>query len=108
MIFKDVLATVTAYFNGSQRQATKDAGANTWLNVLGIINEPTAVATDVVYGLDKDAKEKKLILILYLDYATFNDFLLSIDNGFFEVKASSGNTHLGEEDFHNGLINFCF
>jgi L1 cell adhesion molecule like protein len=95
--------TVPAYFNDAQRQATKDAGTIAGLNVLRIINEPTAAA--IAYGLDK--KEEKTVLIFDLGGGTFDVSLLQIDNGVFEVKATSGDTHLGGEDFDNKLVDFC-
>ena len=95
--------TVPAYFNDSQRQSTKDAGAIAGLNVLRIINEPTAAA--IAYGLDqnKDSKEKH-ILIYDLGGGTFDVTLLSIEDGVFEVKATAGDTHLGGEDFDTRLV----
>ena len=102
----DAVITVPAYFNDSQRQATKDAGAIAGLNVLRIINEPTAAA--IAYGLDnKDtAKGETNVLIFDLGGGTFDVSLLSIDDGIFEVKATAGDTHLGGEDFDNRLVNF--
>jgi heat shock protein 5 len=88
--------TVPAYFNDSQRQATKDAGLIAGLNVLRIINEPTAAA--IAYGMDKKSEEKKII-VFDLGGGTFDVSLLTIDNGIFEVVATSGDTHLGGEDF---------
>ena len=105
MTVKDAVVTVPAYFNDSQRQATKDAGAIAGLNVLRIINEPTAAA--IAYGLDKNVKEERLVLIFDLGGGTFDVSLLSIEDGLFEVKATSGDTHLGGEDFDNRLVNFC-
>lgn len=99
----DAVITVPAYFNDAQRQATKDAGAIAGLNVLRIINEPTAAA--IAYGLDK--KEEKTVLIFDLGGGTFDVSLLQIDNGVFEVKATSGDTHLGGEDFDNKLVDYC-
>jgi|UniRef100_A0A7S1IYK4 L1 cell adhesion molecule like protein len=95
--------TVPAYFNDSQRQATKDAGAIAGLEVLRIINEPTAAA--IAYGLDKvgDNKERN-VLIFDLGGGTFDVSLLTIDGGIFEVKATAGDTHLGGEDFDNRLV----
>ncbi|KAI9104117.1 hsp71-like protein [Phlyctochytrium arcticum] len=100
---KDAVVTVPAYFNDSQRQATKDAGTIAGLNVLRIINEPTAAA--IAYGLDKRGKEKN-ILIFDLGGGTFDVSLLAIDEGVFEVKATAGDTHLGGEDFDNRLVTF--
>jgi|UniRef100_A0A7S4G8H6 L1 cell adhesion molecule like protein len=99
------VVTVPAYFNDSQRQATKDAGAIAGLEVLRIINEPTAAA--IAYGLDKvhDNKERN-VLIFDLGGGTFDVSLLTIDGGIFEVKATAGDTHLGGEDFDNRLVNF--
>jgi heat shock protein 1/8 len=102
---KDAVVTVPAYFNDSQRQATKDAGAIAGLNVLRIINEPTAAA--IAYGLDKNVKEERLVLIFDLGGGTFDVSLLSIEDGLFEVKATSGDTHLGGEDFDNKIVNYC-
>ena len=96
--------TVPAYFNDSQRQATKDAGVITGLNVLRVINEPTAAA--IAYGLDKKSStEEKNILIFDLGGGTFDVSILSIDGGVFEVKATAGDTHLGGEDFDNRMVN---
>jgi len=89
----DAVVTVPAYFNDSQRQATKDAGAIAHLNVLRIVNEPTAAA--IAYGLDKKGKGEKNILIFDLGGGTFDVSLLTIDEGVFEVKATAGDTHLG-------------
>ncbi len=97
----DAVITVPAYFNDSQRQATKDAGMISGLNVLRIINEPTAAA--IAYGLDKKSEEK-IVLIFDLGGGTFDVSLLSIDDGIFEVKATAGDTHLGGEDFDNVLM----
>ena len=97
----DAVITVPAYFNDSQRQATKDAGLIAGLNVLRIINEPTAAA--IAYGLDKKSEEKT-VLIFDLGGGTFDVSLLSIDEGIFEVKATAGDTHLGGEDFDNILV----
>jgi heat shock protein 1/8 len=99
----DAVITVPAYFNDSQRQATKDAGAIAKLNVLRIINEPTAAA--IAYGLDKKTKGEANILIFDLGGGTFDVSLLTIDNGIFEVKATAGDTHLGGEDFDNRMVN---
>jgi len=100
---KDVVVTVPAYFNDSQRQATKDAGAIAGLNVLRIINEPTAAA--IAYGLDKKTAGETNVLIFDLGGGTFDVSLLTIDDGIFEVKATAGDTHLGGEDFDNRLVN---
>lgn len=98
---KDAVITVPAYFNDSQRQSTKDAGAIAGLNVLRIINEPTAAA--ISYGLDKKDKEQN-VLIFDLGGGTFDVSLLSIDDGIFEVLSTAGDTHLGGEDFDNVLV----
>ena len=87
-----------------QRQATKDAGSICGLNVLRIINEPTAAA--IAYGLDKKGGEKN-VLIYDMGGGTFDVSLLSIEEGIFEVKATAGDTHLGGEDFDNRLVDFC-
>merc|ERR1712166_1443229 len=100
---KDVVVTCPAYFNDSQRQATKDAGAIAGLNVLRIINEPTAAA--IAYGLDKKTAGETNVLIFDLGGGTFDVSLLTIDDGIFEVKATAGDTHLGGEDFDNRLVN---
>ncbi len=95
--------TVPAYFNDSQRQATKDAGAISGLDVLRIINEPTAAA--IAYGLDAENKNKeKHVLIFDLGGGTFDVSLLKIERGVFTVKATAGDTHLGGEDFDNSLV----
>lgn len=98
----NAVITVPAYFNDSQRQATKDAGIIAGLNVLRIINEPTAAA--IAYGLDKNIKEEKNVLIFDLGGGTFDVSILSIEDGIFEVKATAGDTHLGGEDFDNRLV----
>nr|AOD27715.1 heat shock protein 70-2 [Aleuroglyphus ovatus] len=101
----DAVITVPAYFNDSQRQATKDAGVIAGLNVLRIINEPTAAA--IAYGLDKKAdKRERNVLIFDLGGGTFDVSILVIDGGIFEVKPTAGDTHLGGEDFDNRLVNF--
>ncbi|ORY20236.1 putative heat shock protein 70, partial [Naematelia encephala] len=97
------VVTVPAYFNDSQRQATKDAGTIAGLDVLRIINEPTAAA--IAYGLDKKDKGEQNVLIFDLGGGTFDVSLLTIDEGIFEVKATAGDTHLGGEDFDNRLVN---
>jgi len=102
----DVVITVPAYFNDSQRQATKDAGAIAGMNVKRIINEPTAAA--IAYGLDKKdsgSKTEKNVLIFDLGGGTFDVSLLTIEEGIFEVKATAGDTHLGGEDFDNRMVN---
>ncbi|KAI9305150.1 hsp71-like protein [Cunninghamella echinulata] len=106
---KDAVITVPAYFNDAQRQATKDAGLIAGLNVLRIINEPTAAA--IAYGLDKQQQQgkgkgenEKNVLIYDLGGGTFDVSLLTIDDGVFEVKATAGDTHLGGEDFDQRLV----
>ena len=99
----NAVITVPAYFNDSQRQATKDAGQIAALNVLRIINEPTAAA--IAYGLDKKLGREQNILIYDLGGGTFDVSLLTIEEGIFEVKATAGDTHLGGEDFDNRLVN---
>ena len=99
----DAVVTVPAYFNDAQRQATKDAGTIAGLNVLRIINEPTAAA--IAYGLDKQSGGEKNVLIFDLGGGTFDVSLLAMENGVFEVKATAGDTHLGGEDFDNRLVN---
>ncbi|KAG7360155.1 chaperone protein DnaK [Nitzschia inconspicua] len=101
---KHAVVTVPAYFNDAQRQATKDAGTIAGLTVERVINEPTAAA--IAYGLDKQDREEN-ILVFDLGGGTFDVTLLSIDNGVFEVLATSGNTHLGGEDFDQRLMEYC-
>ncbi|PAN44280.2 hypothetical protein PAHAL_9G031000 [Panicum hallii] len=102
---KNAVVTVPAYFNDSQRQATKDAGVIAGLNVMRIINEPAAAA--IAYGLDKKATSvgEKNVLIFDPGGGTFDVSLLTIEEGIFEVKATAGDTHLGGEDFDNRLVN---
>ena len=102
-VVTDAVVTVPAYFNDSQRQATKDAGVIAGLNVLRIINEPTAAA--IAYGLDKKLKAKQNILIFDLGGGTFDMSVLTIEEGIFEVKSTAGDTHLGGEDFDNRIVN---
>ncbi|BCS24788.1 molecular chaperone Hsp70 [Aspergillus puulaauensis] len=99
----NAVVTVPAYFNDSQRQATKDSGLIAGLNVLRIINEPTAAA--IAYGLDKKVEGERNVLIFDLGGGTFDVSLLTIEEGIFEVKATAGDTHLGGEDFDNRLVN---
>merc|ERR1719419_865585 len=97
--------TVPAYFNDAQRQATKDAGHIAGLNVLRIINEPTAAA--LAYGLDKNTKGDKNVLVFDLGGGTFDVSILTIAEGsLFEVRSTAGDTHLGGEDFDNRMVNF--
>ena len=103
-VVDSAVITVPAYFNDAQRQATKDAGVIAGLNVLRIINEPTAAA--IAYGLDAEIKEEKKVLIFDLGGGTFDVSLLTIEDGIFEVMATAGNTHLGGEDFDNRLVEF--
>ena len=103
---KRAVVTVPAYFNDAQRQATKDAGAIAGLDVLRIINEPTAAA--IAYGMDTrkgNEDQERNVLIFDLGGGTFDVTLLTIDGGIFEVRATSGDTHLGGEDFDNRLVN---
>ncbi|XP_024980619.1 heat shock 70 kDa protein [Cynara cardunculus var. scolymus] len=102
---KNAVVTVPAYFNDSQRQATKDAGAISGMNVMRIINEPTAAA--IAYGLDKKSQRRgeQNVLIFDLGGGTFDVSLLTIEEGIFEVKSTAGDTHLGGEDFDNRLVN---
>ncbi|KAK3174342.1 hypothetical protein OEA41_001586 [Lepraria neglecta] len=95
--------TVPAYFNDNQRQATKDAGTIAGLNVLRVVNEPTAAA--IAYGLDRTGEERQII-VYDLGGGTFDVSLLTIDNGVFEVQATAGDTHLGGEDFDQRIINY--
>lgn len=96
------VVTVPAYFNDSQRQATKDAGVIAGLNILRIINEPTAAA--IAYGMDKGKSGERNVLIFDLGGGTFDVSILAIEDGIFEVKATAGDTHLGGEDFDNRLV----
>ncbi|GFP94770.1 luminal-binding protein 5 [Phtheirospermum japonicum] len=100
---KDAVVTVPAYFNDAQRQATKDAGVIAGLNVVRIINEPTAAA--IAYGLDKKGGEKN-ILVFDLGGGTFDVSILTIDNGVFEVLSTNGDTHLGGEDFDQRIMEY--
>lgn len=101
----DAVITVPAYFNDSQRQATKDAGHIAGLNVLRIINEPTAAA--LAYGLDKKTGGEKNVLIFDCGGGTHDLSVLTLDDGIFEVKATAGDTHLGGEDFDNSIVDYC-
>merc|ERR1712146_426129 len=96
---KKAVITVPAYFNDSQRQATKDAGTIAGIDVLRIINEPTAAS--IAYGLDRQQAQERNILIFNFGGGTFDVSLLAIEEGIFEVKATNGHTHLGGEDFDN-------
>merc|ERR1712158_6765 len=98
----NAVVTVPAYFNDSQRQATKDAGTIAGMNILRIINEPTAAA--IAYGLDKKSDGEKNILIFDLGGGTFDVSILTIEEGIFEVKSTAGDTHLGGEDFDNRMV----
>eukprot|EP00656_Telonema_subtile_P055962 TRINITY_DN8832_c0_g1_i2.p1 TRINITY_DN8832_c0_g1~~TRINITY_DN8832_c0_g1_i2.p1 ORF type:complete len:581 (+),score=181.79 TRINITY_DN8832_c0_g1_i2:76-1818(+) len=100
----DAVITVPAYFNDAQRQATKDAGAICGLNVLRIINEPTAAA--IAYGLDKSDAGAKTVLVYDMGGGTFDVTLLEIEDGVFQVKSTAGDTHLGGQDFSNGVLDF--
>merc|ERR1712112_57965 len=99
----DAVVTVPAYFNDSQRQATKDAGTISGLNVLRIINEPTAAA--IAYGMGKKGAAECNVLIFDLGGGTFDVSILTIEEGIFEVKSTAGDTHLGGEDFDNRMVN---
>ncbi len=101
----DAIITVPAYFNDSQRQATKDAGKIAGINVLRIINEPTAAA--IAYGLDKKFKNERNVLIFDLGGGTFDVSVLNLEESLFEVRATNGHTHLGGEDFDNRLVEYC-
>jgi len=100
---QNAVVTVPAYFNDSQRQATKDAGTISGMNVLRIINEPTAAA--IAYGLDKKVGGERNVLIFDLGGGTFDVSILTIEDGIFEVKSTAGDTHLGGEDFDNRMVN---
>ncbi|XP_025201972.1 heat shock 70 kDa protein cognate 4-like [Melanaphis sacchari] len=99
----NAVITVPAYFNDSQRQATKDSGTIAGLNVMRIINEPTAAA--IAYGLDKKTSGERNVLIFDLGGGTFDVSILTIEDGIFEVKSTAGDTHLGGEDFDNRMVN---
>jgi len=103
MNIQNAVVTVPAYFNDSQRQATKDAGTISGMNVLRIINEPTAAA--IAYGLDKKVGGERNVLIFDLGGGTFDVSILTIEDGIFEVKSTAGDTHLGGEDFDNRMVN---
>ena len=98
----DAVITVPAYFNDSQRQATKDAGKLAGLNVKRVLNEPTAAA--IAYGLNKDTTDEKTILVFDMGGGTFDVSLLSVCKGFFEVLSTAGDTHLGGEDFDSLIV----
>ncbi|EAY20604.1 cytosolic heat shock protein 70, putative [Trichomonas vaginalis G3] len=100
----DAVVTVPAYFNDGQRQATKDAGVIAGLNVLRIINEPTAAA--IAFGLNEKSDKERHVLIFDLGGGTFDVSLLDIDGGMFEVRATAGDTHLGGEDFDSRLVDY--
>ena len=100
----DVVITVPAYFNDSQRQATKDAGTIAGLNVLRILNEPTAAA--IAYGMDKKISEVKNVLVYDIGGGTFDVSIVTIGEGIFQVRATAGETHLGGEDFNNRMIDW--
>jgi heat shock protein 5 len=99
---KNAVVTVPAYFNNAQREATKDAGIISGMNILRIINEPTAAA--IAYGLDKKSGGEETVLVFDLGGGTFDVSLLTIDGGVFEVVATAGDTHLGGEDFDQRLL----
>jgi len=105
----EAVVTVPAYFNDSQLQATKDAGEIAGLNVLRIVNEPTAAA--IAYGLDRSEKKSKEeetnILVFDMGGGTFDVSILNIQDTIFEVKATAGDAHLGGEDFDNRMLSFC-
>ncbi|KAF2760180.1 heat shock protein 70 [Pseudovirgaria hyperparasitica] len=100
----NAVVTVPAYFNDAQRAATKDAGTIAGLNVLRVVNEPTAAA--LAYGLDKTDKDERQVIVYDLGGGTFDVSILTIDNGVFEVQATAGDTHLGGEDFDQRVINY--
>ena len=102
---KNAVITVPAYFNDSQRQATKDAGIIAGLNVLRIINEPTAAA--LAYGLDRKKAGEQNVIIFDCGGGTHDISLITIDDGVFEVKATAGDTHLGGEDFDSAMVDWC-
>ena len=99
----NAVVTVPVYFNDSQRQATKDASTIAGLNVLRVINEPTAAA--IAYGLEKMVSEERNVLIFDLGGGSFDVSLLTIEEGIFDVKTTAGDTNLGGGDFDNRLVN---
>merc|ERR1719146_536434 len=101
-VVKNAVITCPAYFNDAQRNATKDAGRIAGLNVMRVINEPTAAA--IAYGLDRKGTGEQNVLIFELGGGTFDVSLLNIDDGIFEVKATAGDTHLGGEDFDHNMV----
>jgi heat shock protein 1/8 len=100
----NAVITVPAYFNDAQRQATKDAGLIAGLNVLRIINEPTAAA--LAYGLNDEKKNEQNVLIYDLGGGTFDVSILTLNDGLFQVKSTNGNTHLGGEDFDDNMVKY--
>jgi heat shock protein 1/8 len=102
-IVTSAVISIPAYFNDSQRQATKNAGIIAGLQVLSLVNEPTAAA--IAYGLDKEADAGKNVLVFDLGGGTVSVSLLNIEGGIFEVKATAGDSHLGGEDFNSRLVN---
>jgi heat shock protein 5 len=101
---KNAVVTVPAYFNDAQRAATKDAGTIAGLNVLRVVNEPTAAA--LAYGLDKTDQKERQVLVYDLGGGTFDVSILTIEEGVFEVQSTAGDTHLGGEDFDNRVISY--
>jgi heat shock protein 5 len=101
---KNAVVTVPAYFNDAQRAATKDAGTIAGLNVLRVVNEPTAAA--LAYGLDKIDQKERQVLVYDLGGGTFDVSILTIEDGVFEVQSTAGDTHLGGEDFDNRVISY--
>ncbi|KAH7119725.1 heat shock protein 70 family [Dendryphion nanum] len=101
---KNAVVTVPAYFNDAQRAATKDAGTIAGLNVLRVVNEPTAAA--LAYGLDKTDQKERQIIVYDLGGGTFDVSILTIEEGVFEVQSTAGDTHLGGEDFDNRVISY--
>ncbi|KAF2009548.1 78 kDa glucose-regulated protein-like protein [Aaosphaeria arxii CBS 175.79] len=101
---KNAVVTVPAYFNDAQRAATKDAGTIAGLNVLRVVNEPTAAA--LAYGLDKTDQKERQVIVYDLGGGTFDVSILTIEEGVFEVQSTAGDTHLGGEDFDNRVINY--
>jgi L1 cell adhesion molecule like protein len=102
---KDAVITCPAYFNDAQRQATRDAGEIAGLNVLSVINEPTAAA--IAYGLERKQEKKSHVLVYDFGGGTLDCSLLTIEKGDFKVLSTNGNTHLGGEDFDNALMSYC-
>ena len=102
---KDAVITVPAYFNDTQREATKQAGKLVGLNVLRIINEPTAAA--IAYGINQNKNKKENVLVFDFGGGTFDVTILTLDNGVIDVKAHGGDNHLGGNNIDERLVKYC-